>query len=292
MNGSIPKVLYKSKNNNVEGIEIISIQDLAQRLDQLDHNPEKPHQTAFYIFAFYTNGNTKHLVDFVWHDVKKHSLIYLSKGQVNAFKFNKDVEGYIILFTETYFEKQLTKLPKDTIIRLFNTQLFSPKIQIPESSNVITYVELFYEEFYKANNSYNTSQIINYLYVIIFSKLEELKKHQTFHIKESVQFETFLKFKKLLNLNFQKSRNADFYARQLNITYKHLNIISKDIINQTAKQCIDDFIILEAKRQLINSVIKSTELAFYLGFEEATNFIKYFKKHTGLTPNQFKKLHK
>ncbi len=292
MKERIPKVFYKSKNHEVEGIEIISIQDLARRVNQLDHNPEKPHQAAFYMFVFYTNGNSKHLVDFVWHEVKAHSLVYLSKGQINAFKFSTNIEGYIILFTETYFEKQLTKLPKDTIIRLFNTQLFSPKIQIPHSANVITYVELFYEEFYKKDNNYNISKIINYLYVIIFSKLEELKKHQTFHIKESVQFETFLKFKKLLSLNFHRSRNADFYAQQLNITYKHLNTISKDIINQTAKQFIDDFIILEAKRKLINSTIKSTELAFVLGFEEATNFIKYFKKHTGLTPNQFKKIHK
>ena len=70
-----------------------------------------------------------------------------------------------------------------------------------------------------------------------------------------------------------------------------LNHICKEVIQKTAKQCIDDFIILEAKRNLINSGIKSTELTYQLGFTESTNFVKYFKKHTGLTPNQFKKLH-
>lgn len=84
------------------------------------------------------------------------------------------------------------------------------------------------------------------------------------------------------------SRNANFYAKKLNITYKHLNSICKDVADVTAKQFIDAFIILEAKRLLINSEMKSTELAYTLGFEEPTNFVKYFKKYTGLTPNTFK----
>ena len=61
------------------------------------------------------------------------------------------------------------------------------------------------------------------------------------------------------------------------------------MVSVTAKQFIDAFVILEAKRLLINSEIKSTELAYSLGFEEPTNFVKYFKKHTGFTPNTFKK---
>ncbi|MGB2684580.1 MAG: helix-turn-helix domain-containing protein, partial [Olleya sp.] len=69
----------------------------------------------------------------------------------------------------------------------------------------------------------------------------------------------------------------------------HLNTICKATIAITAKQFIDQFVVLEAKRLLINSEIKSTELAYSLGFEESTNFVKYFKKHTGFTPNKFKK---
>lgn len=288
----IPHISFKSSYAKIEGIEIILLEDLILRKNQLDHDPEKAHQVEFNMIVFYTYGKTKHLVDFVWHEVQKHTLIYLSKGQVNAFKFNDSIKGYILLFTEGYFKKQLNSLPKETIIRLFNSHIFSPKIQIPKNSNVSSYIAFFYDEFYKEKDAFNKANTIHYLYNIIFSKLEQLKKHQTFHVKESGKFEMFLKFKTLLESNYQKSRNANFYAKQLNITYKHLNVISKEIVNSTAKQFIDEFIILEAKRQLINSTIKSTELAYLLGFEESTNFVKYFKKHTKLTPNNFKKLYK
>lgn len=289
MTKEIPNIQFESKNPKIKGIEIITIESLIQRKDNLDHFPQKAHQLDFYMLVFYSEGETEHLVDFVWHQVKKHTLFYLTKGQINAFKFNKNLKGYLIIFTEDYFKSQLNKLPKNAVIRLFTSHLFSPKIQIPESSNVPEYINLINDEFYKEKNEFNKSNIISSLYTVIFSKLEQLKKHQTFYLKESQKLEAFLNFKSLIEQHFTESRNADFYAQKMNITYKHLNTICKEIVDITAKQFIDEFIILEAKRKLINSEIKSTELAYSLGFEEPTNFVKYFKKHTRLTPNSFKK---
>ena len=292
MSKEIPHISFHTKFPEIKGIEIFPLESLIERKEQLDHNPEKAHQLGFYMLVLYTQGNSKHLVDFVWHDVKENTAIYLSKGQVNAFNFKKELKGIILLFTEDYFDEQLNKMPSDTIIRLFTSHLFSPRVMIPESSNVDDYIRLLFHEFHKEGSTFNKKNVINNLYNIVFSKLEALKQDQTFHLKDSDKLKSFLSFKSLLEKNFHKSRNADFYALKLNITYKHLNSICKEIINQTAKQFIDDFIILEAKRQLINSSIKSTQLAFSMGFEESGNFIKYFKKHTGLTPNNFKKQYK
>ena len=289
MTKEIPNITFESKSPKVKGIEIITIESLIQRKDELNHFPEKAHQLDFYLLVFYTKGDTEHLVDFVWHKAKKNSIFYLSKGQVNAFKFNKGLKGFIILFTEDYFKTQINKLPKNAVIRLFTSHLFAPKIQIPESSNTSNYIHLLFEEFYSDKDVFNKKNIVDALYTIIFSKLEQLKQYQTFHLKENSKLESFLKFKSLLERHYKKSRNADFYAQHMHITYKHLNSICKEVVDTTVKQFIDEFIILEAKRKLINSAIKSTELAYSLGFEESTNFVKYFKKHTGLTPNSFKK---
>lgn len=291
MTDEIPHIQFESGYSKVREIEIIKLEDLIHRKDDLDHFPEKSHQLDFYMLVFYTNGETEHLVDFVWHKVRKNTLIYLTKGQVNAFKFKENLKGYLIIFTENYFKSQLNQLPKNAVIRLFTSHLFSPKIQVPLSSNVNNYMNLFYDEFYKEKREFNKRNILDSLYTILFSKLEQLKKHQTFHLKESDKLELFLKFKILLEQYFTESRNADFYAQKMNITYKHLNTTCKEIIDITPKQFIDEFIVLEAKRKLINSTIKSTELAYSLGFEEPTNFVKYFKKHAGLTPNSFKKLY-
>jgi AraC-like DNA-binding protein len=289
MQKEIPNIVFDSKKPYNIGIEIITIESLALRKKDIGHSPEKVHQVAFNMIVLYTDGKSKQFIDFVWHDVKKNTIIHLSKGQVNAFRFTKDLKGYILLFTEEYLKKQINTLPKNEIVRLFNSHLFSPIIKVPKESNVVEYIELFYKEYTIKGESYNLENTYNSLYSIIFSKLERLKQYQTFHLKRSDKLNKFLDFKSLLEIHFNKSRNADFYAEKLNITYKHLNTICKSIIALTAKQFIDEYIILEAKRLLVNSEIKSTELAYFLGFEEPTNFVKYFKKHTKFTPNQFKK---
>lgn len=289
MKNEIPNILFSSEKPNNSGIEIITIESLNKRKNDIDHSPEKAHQVAFNMIVFYTEGESKQLVDFVWHIVKKNTIIHLSKGQINAFQLTNELKGFIILFTEDYLKKQINALPKNEIIRLFNSQLFSPIIEVPSDSNVEQYIHLFAKEYFNLSENYNQENIYSSLHTIIFSKLERLKQYQTFHLKRSDKLNKFLEFKSLLESHFSKSRNADFYAEKLNITYKHLNTICKDIISLTAKQFIDEFIVLEAKRLLVNSEIKSTELAYSLGFEEPTNFVKYFKKHTGFTPNQFKK---
>lgn len=290
MKEDIPHIVFESKKPGNSGIEILTLESLAVRKnDVLDHHPEKAHQVAFNMIVLYTEGESRQLVDFVWHSVKKNTIIHISKGQINAFQFTENLKGYILLFTEDYLKKQINALPKNELIRLFNAHLFSPLIQVPANSNVSRYFELLFEEYQNQKEDYNQENTYKSLHSIIFSKLERLKQYQTFHLKQSKQLNVFLDFKSLLEKHFTKSRNADFYAEKLNITYKHLNIICKSTISITAKQFIDEFIVLEAKRLLVNSDIKSTELAFTLGFEEPTNFVKYFKKHTKLTPNTFKK---
>tara|TARA_R110002096_G_scaffold317919_1_gene512288 strand:- start:1233 stop:2111 length:879 start_codon:yes stop_codon:yes gene_type:complete len=289
MQKDIPQITFNSQKSNNSGIEIITIESLSKRNSEATHNSEKAHQVAFNMIVYYTAGESKHLVDFVWHDVKPHTIVHISKGQIHAFQFHDDLKGFILLFTDDYLRKQINSLPKNEIERLFNSHLFSPIIQVPEDSNVEKYIRLFNEEYTNSKENYNQENTYSALHSIIFSKLERLKQYQTMHVKKSDKLIVFLNFKSLLETHFSKSRNADFYAEKLNITYKHLNTICKDVISLTAKQFIDEFIVLEAKRLLINSEIKSTQLAYSLGFEEPTNFVKYFKKHTGLTPNNFKK---
>lgn len=294
MQQEIPNIAFKAakeSKNKSNGIDIITLKDLIIKQQGLTHSPEKAHQLEFNMIVLYTKGESKQLIDFVEYDVNTNTIVYLSKGQINAFRFNDTLDGYIILFTADYLNKQLHRLPQFGIINMFASSLFSPKITIQTAANIIKYIELFHNEFYNEQDSFNQSNILNDLFSIIISKLGELKHNQTKHITSSHKLEQFMLFKSLVEANYNISRNAQFYASKLNMTYKHLNSVCKEVMHITAKNFIDDYIILTAKRKLINSKVKSNELAFLMGFTEPTNFVKYFKKETGLTPNQFKKKH-
>jgi AraC-like DNA-binding protein len=286
MNKDIPQITFNSSSTENFGFEIVSIEKIAQFKDQISHNPEFPHQLKFYNLIFFTEGTGRHFIDFKWFSVQQNSLVYLTKEQVNAFEFSKGLKGFCVIFTEEYFVNCFSNLSEDFVFRLFNPQLFSPILQIPKGADFENYFQLLSKEF-NHPNSFNHKSIIDSLFIILISKAENIKQHQTFHVKDSSKITVFQKFTALIEQYLTKTRSADFYAQELAITYKHLNSICKELVNKTAKKVIDDFIILQAKRSLINSTIKSNELAYQLGFEDPTNFTKYFKKNTGFTPNSF-----
>ena len=95
-------------------------------------------------------------------------------------------------------------------------------------------------------------------------------------------------FKDLLETNFKNQKQVNFYAKELIITEKRLNQATSKVFGKTPKEIIDDRIILEAKRVLAHTTESIKEIGYVLGFDEPTNFIKYFKKHSLVTPVEFR----
>lgn len=286
MTKDIPHISFNPASTDNFGFEIVPIEKIAKEKNEHKHNPELPHQLKFYNLIFFTEGSGRHFIDFNWYPVQQNSLVYLTKDQINAFEFSEKLKGYCIIFTEEYFVDSFSNLTDDFVFRLFNPELFSPILQISQNSDFLSYFNLLLQE-YGNSSSFNHKIIIDSLLTILISKAENLKQNMTFHISDSSKIILYQNFISLIEKNLTKSRSANFYAKELAISYKHLNTICKELINKTAKNVIDDFIILQAKRNLINSTTNSSELAYKLGFEDPTNFTKYFKKSTGLTPKSF-----
>ncbi len=250
----IPSIEFKSSYQHIEGVEIIPLERIKGKGGDLNHDPEKSHQLQFYNINFYTSGESEQLVDFKWYPIKKNTVIYLTKDQVTAYKFTPGLQGYCILFTQKYFELCFSHISKELIYRIFNHYLFPPSIQIPEENDFGDYFQLFHKEF-SSETKFEKATIISSLFSILLVKLEELKQKTESSIQDSSKLLLISRFTILVKNNYKMNRNAAFYAGKLLITYKHLNVACKEILNRTAKQFIDDFIILEAKRKLINSEI-------------------------------------
>jgi AraC-like DNA-binding protein len=78
------------------------------------------------------------------------------------------------------------------------------------------------------------------------------------------------------------------YASVMSISERKLNKALTAVLGKTAKELIDERIILEAKRMLAHTNYSIKEIGFELGFDEPTNFIKYFRKQEGKTPVEFR----
>ena len=84
-------------------------------------------------------------------------------------------------------------------------------------------------------------------------------------------------------------RSPSDYAHQLNVHVNHLNRALKESTQKTTSQLIAERILQEAKILLKHSSWSISEIAYALGFAEATHFSNFFKKHAGLSPTLFRK---
>ena len=99
---------------------------------------------------------------------------------------------------------------------------------------------------------------------------------------------TFHAFMKMLRENPHK-REVQWFAEQLDITPKYLSEISKERSGKSASEWIADLTVTELKHYLRNTTIPIHQVAELMEFPNASFFCQYTKKHTGLTPNHYRK---
>ena len=290
MKKEIPKISFLKKSNAKLEFEIFLISSLFSRKNKLDHPLDMPQRADFYHIMFITKGTGRHYIDFRPCEYSAGDILFISRGQVHAFEVRQDIDGFLILFTDAFLSKNLIHSDMLSFYRLYNYHLHSPVMQPTEAngdsfSNIIN--EIYRE--YKITDQFAKEEILRLLLKLLLLKAE--RKKRTF-IREEKNSEWFLKFgviRNELEKHFTETRNAKEYARIMNISYKHLNEICKSVTGGTAKTFIDNFIILEIKRRLATSNASVKELTYQLGFDEPTNFVKFFKKHARLSPSQFRK---
>jgi len=104
----------------------------------------------------------------------------------------------------------------------------------------------------------------------------------------TTQNTTLLNFLKILEENYQRPEGVEFYAEKLFMSSRNLNLISKNIFNQTISELIETRKLIEAQNQLTHSDKNISEIGFDLGYNEKAYFTNVFKKRTGQTPSEFR----
>lgn len=100
--------------------------------------------------------------------------------------------------------------------------------------------------------------------------------------------ELFNRFMMLLEKDHKISRDVNYYAEQMNISSKYLTNIVNQVTGHTPKTIIDQYVILQIKMHLKRTTQSIKEMAWEFHFADVSFFCRYFKKHTGLTPQQIR----
>ena len=116
--------------------------------------------------------------------------------------------------------------------------------------------------------------------------LQRNPQYRSDEVKSYRVRELFNRFMMLLERDYKISRDVNYYAAQMNISSKYLTNIVSQVTGHTPKTIIDQYVILQLKMHLKRTTQSIKEMAWEFHFADVSFFCRYFKKHTGLTPQQ------
>ena len=240
--------------------------------------------TYFFILAV-KKGHGEHEIDFINYLVGDYSIFILRPGQVHKLRLDKESQGFLMEFNSEFYipndsgskqrlrrvtSKSFCALTYNSFERLYNT------------------MTTIYTEY--ANKEMGYTDLIRANLEIFFIEFlrQSLSPNQNSIAELSYEHERFEEFQEFLEHYITEHKTVIQYAELLGISVYQLNRITKEVMGKTVSELINDQLILESKRLLLATLNQVKEIAYSLGFEDTSYFIRFFKKHTGLSPETFR----
>ncbi|SKB30019.1 AraC-type DNA-binding protein [Salegentibacter holothuriorum] len=250
----------------------------------------RPHKHNFYLCVLFTEGSGIHEIDFNSYTINPGKVFFLRPGQTHFWKFDSKPEGFIFFHTQEFYELKFIEHKLNEFPYYYSFQ--NPpvlKLSTKKSSILKKKFQEIYSEYLKkrAFRELKIVSLVNTVYI-------DLLRRYTANIQQENRYSSnylsiLEKADILINEKFHEEKLPNFYARQLNITTKHLNRVIKETLNKTTSELISERVILEAKRLIVHSDENLANIASRLEFSDYSYFSKIFKSKTGLSPINFRK---
>jgi len=256
---------------------------------QTHKNLQQAHKHTFYHLVFFTNGGGGQTIDFQRFDVRPFQIYFMVPGQVHHWAFEGEIDGYVVNFSDAFFQSFLLKPDYLEQFPFFSGNANDAVIDIPESlhDEINTIFEkLVNESEVKPQAALDMVRLLlAELFILISRTLQSPQSKQA----SPYNLTLLQNFRHLIDINFIAKRLPKDYAEMLYITPNHLNALCNDLLGISAGEVIRNRVVLEAKRFLVNPHMAITEVADHLNFADNSYFTKFFKKQSGVTPEEFRK---
>jgi AraC-like DNA-binding protein len=254
-------------------------------------NNDLPHLHDFYSIFWIEAGEAIHATDFVEYSLTANTILFVPPGLKHRMHIDKSVSGGYMLFNEDFIQYNRKNHVPLKEYRLFNNPEFKSMITVDETSALkLRNISDMIEREYHNPDSYSSDIVLNLLHLFllesrrIFDRQNQVPKENP----EETPDTTIIRFKQLIEENFQNEKNVTPYAEMLNVNPSCLNELTKRLTGITAGELIRNRVIDETKKLLYSSNLSGKEIAYQLGFEDPAYFSRFFKKYTGLTLKEFR----
>ncbi len=243
------------------------------------------HRHDFYFILAINKGKGIHEIDFTKYDVIDRTIFILRPGQVHQLELKSNSSGYLIEFDGTFY-KPSDSITVERLKKATKKNVCQFKADITKS--IFTPLDTIFKEFSNRQEGYidviKANLDIFFIEYIRQSKNEQPASTGT----NTYNQERFDELRDLLESKIGQLKTVSQYAELLSLSAYQLNAITKAMVGKTVSDMINDQILLEAKRYLLATSSQVKDIAYHLGYEDVSYFIRFFKKHTNTSPEVFR----
>jgi len=250
--------------------------------------PLPPHRKLVFDLIFITEGESIRSKGLSEYSFKANQFFFLPAFQITEHKMMSDkVKGFFMHFSLELFQEFSLHRTLDEFS--FLDFLSNPIVTVDEPAKR-RIVELFHhlEDFYPEFTSKDHQAIVFKILSILTEVNRFVEKEKT-KTKNASGF-LVQQFKDALSEQIYKYQKVSEYANLLNVTPNHLNKCVKTITHKTAQELLNEMIVLEAKSLLKYSNLQIAEVAVQLCNQNPSNFSRFFRSQTGLSPKAYQTL--
>lgn len=139
------------------------------------------------------------------------------------------------------------------------------------------------------DNYYFNEMIWHHFSLVVYEIDNYFKKIEKPHLVTHREDELTTSFFKLVQAYFKEEHNVQFYADKLCISRKYLTKVINKTTFKSPRDIIHQVLAVEARLLLKNPNLNVNEVAVQLRFSDQASFSKFFKKHTGRSPLEYRK---
>jgi AraC-type DNA-binding domain-containing proteins len=200
---------------------------------------------------------------------------------------SEDFSGLFIIMSKPFTDNLLPNVYERLPLFLSVQDTPCMPLSLEAIDGIKTYFDML-KKVIRVKENPNRMEVAKYLTLAFFFGIGH-SIHPTPEDKEKSQNELLAeKFLNLVRENFKKQRLLGFYANKLCLTPKHLSKVVKKTSNKSANDWINDHVVLEAKALLKSTNLTVQQICDKLNFDDQSFFGKYFKRHTGMSPKEYR----
>jgi AraC family transcriptional regulator, transcriptional activator of pobA len=250
--------------------------------------PLPPHRKTVHDLIFLTKGKSVRRKGLNNFEFKASELFFLPAFQLTEHEsMSNDSKGFFLHFDEKIFHF----LPKNFLYENYHFFQIQSNPIISISAETTASIEVILNRLLFLYEDPRETEI-NLIAMYILAFFEEIKKELPASIKKTKNAYSQItdQYKNALALHIYQKQSITDYAQILSISPNYLNKCVKNSINKTAQDLLNEMLILEAKTLLKFSNLQIAEVAIKLCDQTPSNFSRFFKNQTGISPKEFLEL--